>query len=150
MPPGFPPHRIVINPENLSVPPGHKPYHLCDFGAESPFVIIRADTGGAPVSGPKYSPDKALPEGVGAPGLAMVTMTYCLATTLLELSKHHGGVPGPWFDDLRQSFDQRIQGLRASGFSESEKMQIISFARNFALGACDKARHHIAKESQAA
>jgi hypothetical protein len=80
----------------------------------------------------------------------MVTMAQCLATTLLELSKHHGDAPGPWLDDLTRDFDERMQDLRASGFSEAEKMQIINFARRYALRACHTARHHIANKSQAA
>jgi hypothetical protein len=80
----------------------------------------------------------------------MMTMTHCLAKTLYELSKHHGEVPGPWLDDLTRDFDERMQDLSASGFSESEKLQIINFARHYALRACNSARHHIAKNAQAA
>ena len=152
-PPGFPPRRIVINPDNLSVPPGHKPYDLSAFGAEGPFTIIRAETAAHDASGRlKFGTDlkKRLPAGVAAPGLAMLTLASCLVGTLLKLSKHYGDLPGPWLDNLRQSFTQRTQDLRTLGFSESDKIRIIRFALSYTLAACDEVQKDIAKNAQAA
>ena len=147
----FPPHRIVINPEDVQVPPGHKPHQFSDFNPDSPFAVVRADTVRPDVSaGPLSEPDNRLPAPTAAPGLVMMTMGHSLVTTLCELGRHHGNTSGSWLDELAEKSLARIQTIRVTGFSESEKDSMINLARYYTFGARNTSRRNIDEAAQAA